>query len=450
MPDKIRLLPDTVASQIAAGEVVNRPASVVKEMMENSVDAGATAITVSYRNGGKELIKVIDDGEGMSPLDARMAFDKHATSKITRIEDVYALHTFGFRGEALASIAAIAHVELTTRRPEDELGTQLVVEGSRFQSQENVVAPVGSQFAVKNLFFNVPARRRALDKSTTEPRHIAEEFRRVAMCHPEMSFSLYGEDAPVYTLHPSGLKQRIVGLVGKHAAGNLLEVGTETSLVKITGFVGKPSSSKQTNREQYMYVNGRFFKSPYFHKAVMQAYEKLIPAGTQPSYFLFFEVDPDKIDVNIHPQKIEVRFDDGPAIWQIIHASVRESLAKTGAVSFMEFDDGGSVEIPVRKEGPIERIPPRRPILRTTLSGAKGWGGVRRRGCRILPAGTILWPVSAGTMPWSVSIAPCWSISRRDRAAESCRSATRRKASVAHSRWEAVMRPPPVPASWCW
>ena len=358
MPDKIRLLPDTVASQIAAGEVVNRPASVVKEMMENSVDAGATAITVSYRNGGKELIKVIDDGEGMSPLDARMAFDKHATSKITRIEDVYALHTFGFRGEALASIAAIAHVELTTRRPEDELGTQLVVEGSRFQSQENVVAPVGSQFAVKNLFFNVPARRRALDKSTTEPRHIAEEFRRVAMCHPEMSFSLYGEDAPVYTLHPSGLKQRIVGLVGKHAAGNLLEVGTETSLVKITGFVGKPSSSKQTNREQYMYVNGRFFKSPYFHKAVMQAYEKLIPAGTQPSYFLFFEVDPDKIDVNIHPQKIEVRFDDGPAIWQIIHASVRESLAKTGAVSFMDFDDGGSVEIPVRKEGPIERIPP--------------------------------------------------------------------------------------------
>ncbi len=245
MPDKIRLLPDTVASQIAAGEVVNRPASVVKEMMENSVDAGATAITVSYRNGGKELIKVIDDGEGMSPLDARMAFDKHATSKITRIEDVYALHTFGFRGEALASIAAIAHVELTTRRPEDELGTQLVVEGSRFQSQENVVAPVGSQFAVKNLFFNVPARRRALDKSTTEPRHIAEEFRRVAMCHPEMSFSLYGEDAPVYTLHPSGLKQRIVGLVGKHAAGNLLEVEIVCGMHQVPGW-------QQTIRPQHL------------------------------------------------------------------------------------------------------------------------------------------------------------------------------------------------------
>lgn len=359
MSDKIRLLPDTVASQIAAGEVVNRPASVVKEMMENAVDAGASSVTVSYRNGGKESVRVIDDGEGMSPVDARMAFDKHATSKITRIEDVYSLHTFGFRGEALASIAAIAHVELTTRRREDELGTRLVMKGSRFQSQEAAVAAPGSQFAVKNLFFNVPARRRALDKSTTEPRHIAEEFRRVAMCHPEMSFSLYGEDAPIYILPPSTLKQRIVGLTGKNSGGNLLEVGTETSIVTIQGFVGKPSSSKQSNRDQYLYVNGRYFKSPYFHKAVMQAYEKLIPAGTQPSYFLFFTADPDKIDVNIHPQKIEVRFDDGPAIWQIIHASVREALAKTGVVSFMDFDEEGHVEIPVRHEDDsVERIPP--------------------------------------------------------------------------------------------
>lgn len=358
MSDKIRLLPDTVASQIAAGEVVNRPASVVKEMMENAVDAGAAGITVSYRNGGKELIKVIDDGEGMSPIDARMAFDKHATSKITRIEDVYALHTFGFRGEALASIAAIAHVELTTRRHEDEIGTKLVIEGCRFQCQESVVVPKGSQFAVKNLFFNVPARRRALDKSTTEPRHIAEEFRRVAMCHSEMSFALYGEDAPIFNLQPSGLKQRIVGLIGKSIANNLLEVGTETSLVKVNGFVGKPSSSKQTNREQYLYVNGRYFKSPYFHKAIMQAYEKLIPAGTQPAYFLFFEVDPDKIDVNIHPQKIEVRFDDGAAIWQIIHAAVREALAKTGAVSFMDFEQEGYVEIPVNTpDSTISKIP---------------------------------------------------------------------------------------------
>ena len=358
MSDKIRLLPDTVASQIAAGEVVNRPASVVKEMMENSVDAGARTVTVSYRNGGKEFIKVIDDGEGMSPVDARMAFDKHATSKITRIEDVYTLHTFGFRGEALASIAAIAHVELTTRRSEDELGTRLVIEGSRFQGQDTVVAPLGSQFAVKNLFFNVPARRRALEKSTTEPRHIAEEFRRVAMCHPEMSFALYGDDAPIYNLQSSNLKQRIVGLMGKSMASNLLEVHTETSLIKVTGFVGKPTSSKQTNREQYFYVNGRFFKSPYFHKAVMQAYEKLIPSGTQPSYFMFFEVEPDRIDVNIHPQKIEVRFEDGPAIWQIINASVRETLAKTGAVSFMDFDENGHIEIPVRNDESVDRIPP--------------------------------------------------------------------------------------------
>lgn len=359
MSDKIRLLPDTVANQIAAGEVVNRPASVVKEMVENAVDAGASSITVSYRNGGKEFIKVIDDGEGMSPIDARMAFDKHATSKITCIDDVYALHTFGFRGEALASIAAIAHVELTTRRGGDELGTKLIIEGSRFQSQDSVVATQGCQFAVKNLFFNVPARRRALDKSTTEHRHIAEEFRRVAMCHPEMSFSLYGEDAPIYILQSSNLKQRIVGLMGKSAANNILEVSTDTSIVKITGFVGKPDSSKQTNREQYMFVNGRFFKSPYFHKAVMQAYEKLIPAGTQPSYFFFFEVDPEKIDVNIHPQKIEVNFDDGTAIWQIIHATVREALAKTGVVSFMNFEQEGNVEIPVRREGSsINRIPP--------------------------------------------------------------------------------------------
>lgn len=359
MADKIRLLPDTVASQIAAGEVVNRPASVVKEMMENAVDAGATSVTVSYRNGGKELIRVIDDGEGMSPVDARMAFDKHATSKITRIEDVYALHTFGFRGEALASIAAIAHVELTTRRREDELGTRLVIEGSRFQEQETVVAPAGSQFAVKNLFFNVPARRRALDKSTTEPRHIAEEFRRVAMCHPEMAFSLYGEEAPVYNLQPSGLKQRIVGLMGKSVGSRLLEVGTQTSLVRLTGFVGTTDSCKQTNREQYLYVNGRYFKNPYFHKAILQAYEKLIPAGTQPSYFLFFEVDPDKIDVNIHPQKIEVRFDDGPAIWQIVHAAVREALAKTGAVPLMDFDERDHVEIPVVKaDDRIGTVPP--------------------------------------------------------------------------------------------
>ncbi len=281
MADKIKLLPDTVANQIAAGEVVNRPASVVKEMMENAVDAGARSVTVSYRNSGKELIRIIDDGEGMSPIDARLAFDKHATSKITGIDDVYRLHTFGFRGEALASIAAIAHVELLTRRQDDELGTRLIIEGSRFQCQEMAVAPVGSQFSVKNLFFNVPARRRVLETSTTEHRHIAEEFRRVALTHPEIAFALYGEDAPVYNLPVSNLRQRIVGLIGKSIANNLLEVQTDTSIVKIYGFTGRPSGSRQSNREQYLFVNGRYFKSPYFHKAIMQAYEKLIPQGTQ-------------------------------------------------------------------------------------------------------------------------------------------------------------------------
>lgn len=359
MSDKIRLLPDTVANQIAAGEVVNRPASVVKEMMENAVDAGATSVTVQYRGGGKELIRVVDDGEGMSPVDARLAFDKHATSKITKIEDVYALHTFGFRGEALASIAAIAHVELTTRRREDELGTKIIIEGSRFQCQEVCTAPPGSQFCVKNLFFNVPARRRALDKSTTEHRHIAEEFRRVALCHPEMAFALHGEDAPIYSLQPSNLKQRIVGLIGRTMVNNLLEVDTETSIVRIKGFIGRPSAAKLKNNEQYLFVNGRFFKSPYLHKAVMQSYEKLIPAGTQPSYFLYLEVDPDRIDVNIHPQKIEVKFEDGPALWQILGASVREALAKTGAISFMDFDEEKAVDIPVApREGTALREPP--------------------------------------------------------------------------------------------
>lgn len=377
MSDKIRLLPDTVANQIAAGEVVNRPASVVKEMMENSVDAGASSVTVQYRGGGKELIRVVDDGEGMSPVDARLAFDKHATSKISRIEDVYSLFTFGFRGEALASIAAIAHVELVTRQKDEELGTKIIVEGSRFQCQEVCAAPAGSQFSVRNIFFNVPARRRVLEKSTTEHRHIAEEFRRVALCHPEMSFALHGEDALIYDLRPSNLKQRIVGLIGKGISNNLLEVDTDTSIVRIKGFIGRPSASKQTNREQYMFVNGRFFRSQYFHKAVMQAYEKLIPAGTQPSYFLYFDMDPDKIDVNIHPQKIEVKFEDGPAVWQILAASAREALAKTGAISFMDFDEEKTVDIPVlpRDGAPLHEPPvATRKDYNPFSTGAKGGG----------------------------------------------------------------------------
>lgn len=347
MSDKIRLLPDMVANQIAAGEVVNRPASVVKEMVENAIDAGAKSITVNYRNGGKDFIRIVDDGEGMSPTDARLAFDKHATSKISTIEDVYALHTFGFRGEALASIAAIASVELVTRRAEDELGTKIMIEGGRIAAQEADVCAQGSQFTVRNLFFNVPARRRALDKSSTEPRYIAEEFRRVALCNPDVEFALYGEDAPIYNVPPGNLKQRIVGLIGKNIFGKLLDVDTDTSVVKIRGYVGNVSTAKQTNREQYLFVNGRYFRSPYLHKAIIQAYDKLIPVTVQPSYFIYLEIEPDRIDVNIHPQKTEVNFEDGTIIWQILHAAVREALAKTGAVSLMEFDSELGADIPV-------------------------------------------------------------------------------------------------------
>ncbi len=358
MSGKIRLLPDNVASQIAAGEVVNRPASVVKEMMENAVDAGSGCVIVNFRDGGRELIQIIDDGEGMSPADARLAFDKHATSKITSLDDVYKLHTFGFRGEALASIAAVANVEVVTRREQDELGVKVTMEGSTFKGQEMVVAPKGSRFSVKNLFFNVPARRRQLDKSTTESRYITAEFQRVALCHCDVAFKLYNEDAPVYDLPVSSLKQRIVGIIGRGIAGNLLEVSTKTSIVAVEGYVGSPSAAKKSS-DQFMFVNGRYFKSPYLHKAILQAYEKLIPAGVQPSYFIYITVDPENLDVNIHPQKTEVRFEDGPAVWQILNAAVREALARTGAVPMMDFEDEKEVEIPVldRREQSAIRVP---------------------------------------------------------------------------------------------
>ena len=357
MSDRIRQLPDSVSNQIAAGEVVNRPASVVKEMMENAVDAGARNVTVNFRDGGKELIQVVDDGCGMSPVDARLAFDRHATSKISRVDDIYTLSTFGFRGEALASIAAVAEVQLRTRQHEDELGTAVEIAGGAFRSQEVVCCPPGTQFLVRNLFYNVPARRRFLDKSSTEARHITTEFQRVVLCHPEIAFQLYNNDAPVYNLPPSTLRQRIVGVIGKHIANNLLDVGADTSIVQVTGFVGRPSASKLTNRDQFLFVNGRYFKSAYFHKAILQAYEKLIPAGTQPSYFLYLTIDPERIDVNVHPQKIEIKFDDNQAVWQIIHAAVRESLGKLGMVPMMDFDVEQEVEIPVYRKGMRVRSP---------------------------------------------------------------------------------------------
>ncbi len=357
MADKIRLLPEFVANQIAAGEVVDRPASVVKEMMENAIDAGARRIQVNYRDGGRELIQIVDDGCGMSPVDARMAFDRHATSKIRSAEDIYALRTFGFRGEALASIAAVAQVELRTRQADDEMGTQVEIKGGMFVDQQPVMTPVGSQFFVRNLYFNMPVRRSMLEKTTTSGSQIKSEFQRVALCYPDIEFELYANDALVYQLPATTLAGRIVDLVGRSIKQNLLEVEASTSIASVRGFIGRPSAAKRRNAEQFLFVNGRYFENNYLVSALMRGYEKLIPQNLQPSYFLFLEIDPSRIDVNIHPKKTEVRFADKEAVWQIINAAVRESLAKSGAVPMMDFDRTTDVEIPIMRQGAVYQEP---------------------------------------------------------------------------------------------
>ncbi len=357
MADRIRLLPEVVANQIAAGEVVNRPASVVKEMMENALDAGASAVTVNFRDGGKDLIQIIDNGCGMSPIDARMAFDRHATSKIVDVEDIYALHTFGFRGEALASIAAVAQVELRTRQAADEVGTVTEINGGEFASQKPMMCPVGSQFQVRNLFYNVPARRRFLDKSTTSATQIKSEFQRVALCNPQVAFELYANEAPLYSLSATTLAGRIVDVVGRHIKQNLLEVNADTTIARLEGYIGRPAAAKKRNTEQFLFVNGRYFKSAYLSNAILKGYEKLIPEGHQPSYFLYLSINPARIDVNVHPQKTEVRFADEQAVWQIINAATRETLGKTGAVPLMDFDREMPVEIPVLQQGAVYNEP---------------------------------------------------------------------------------------------
>ena len=353
MADRIRLLPEVVANQIAAGEVVNRPASVVKEMMENAIDAGAQRVQVNFREGGRDLIQIVDDGCGMSPIDARMAFDRHATSKITAVDDIYSLHTFGFRGEALASIAAVSQVELRTRQEGDETGTCTEINGGQFVSQTPVMCPVGSQFFVRNLFYNVPARRKFLEKSTSSAAQIRAEFQRVALCNPQIAFELYANDQPLHKLGATTLAGRIVDVVGRHVKQNLLEVEADTSIARVTGYIGRPAAAKRRNSEQYMFVNGRFFKSTYLTGAIVKAYEKLIPENSVPSYFLYLEIEPSRIDVNVHPQKTEVKFADEEAVWQIVNAAARETLAKTGAVPPMDFDREGDVEIPVLERGAV-------------------------------------------------------------------------------------------------
>ena len=338
--DKIRVLPDGVANQIAAGEVVGRPASVVKELMENAVDAGSTVVTVNYRDGGKSLIQVVDNGCGMSDTDARLAFERHATSKIRSADDLYRLHSFGFRGEALPSIASVAEVELRTRTPYGELGTKVCIHGGRFQSQEPVQMPQGTQFSVKNLFYNTPARRRFLKEASVEARHIRTEFQRVALCNPGIAFTLCDGDAPLVQLPATNLRQRIVSAVGgREIAKNLLEVSVDTSMVRVEGFVGRPSAAKKTNREQFLFVNGRYFQSSYVRKAVLQAYDKLIPSDTQPSYFLYITIDPERIDVNVHPQKTEIRFDDEQALWQIFKGVIYREPDLGVDPSFNPFDE---------------------------------------------------------------------------------------------------------------
>ena len=356
MSDIIRLLPDSVANQIAAGEVIQRPASVIKELVENAVDAGAKHIDVLVVDAGKTSIQVIDDGKGMSETDARLAFERHATSKIREAADLFALRTMGFRGEALASIAAVAQVELRTCLEGEDLGTSLCISGSKVESQETVACPKGSNFQVKNLFFNVPARRKFLKSNQTELSNILTEFERIALVNPEVSFTLHHNGTEMLNLPAIQLKQRIMGVFGKKINQELLSVQVDTTMVRISGFVGRPESSRKKGARQFFFVNGRYMRHPYFHKAVVDAYEHLVPAGEQVSYFLYFEVDPENIDVNIHPTKTEIKFENEQAIWQILSAAIKESLGRFNAVPSIDFDTEGMPDIPAFENSPYSNL----------------------------------------------------------------------------------------------
>ena len=347
MSDVIHLLPDSVANQIAAGEVIQRPASVIKELVENAVDAGAKSIQVIVVDAGRTCIQVIDDGKGMSETDARLSFERHATSKIQNATDLFALHTMGFRGEALASIAAVAQVELLTRRQEDEIGTRLMIAGSKVTSQEPASCPVGSNFKVENLFFNVPARRKFLKTNATELSNILTAFERIVLVYPDIRFTLHHNGVELLNLRATNLRQRVADVFGKQYNQDLLPVEVHTAMATIMGFVGKPETARKKGGSDYLFVNGRYMKHAYFHKAVMTAYDRLIPEGMQIPYFLYFDVDPSQIDVNIHPTKTEIKFENEQAIWQILSAAVRDAIGKFCEVPSIDFDTVGSPEIPV-------------------------------------------------------------------------------------------------------
>ncbi len=346
MPDIIQLLPDHVANQIAAGEVVQRPASVVKELLENAIDAKAKQIKLVIKDAGKTLIQVIDDGIGMSTTDARLSFERHATSKIKSAEDLFNLHTKGFRGEALASIAAIAHVELKTKTGEAEVGTHLVIEGSKVVSQDVSVTQKGTIITVKNLFFNIPARRNFLKSNTVEMRHIVDEFHRVALAHPHIAFTMLSNGSTVFNLPASNTRQRIVNIFGSKTNAKLVPVTEETDIVKVTGFVLKPEFAKKSRGEQFFFVNHRFIKNGYLHHAVLSAFEGLIKEGSHPGYFLFLDVDPKSIDINIHPTKTEIKFDNEHAIYAMLRATIKHSLGQFSIAPVLDFDKDSGMDTP--------------------------------------------------------------------------------------------------------
>ena len=346
MSDVIKLLPDSVANQIAAGEVIQRPASVIKELVENAIDAEATHVQIILKDAGRTLIQIIDDGVGMSETDARLAFERHSTSKIRNAEDLFTLHTMGFRGEALASIAAISQVELRTRRQDEQLGTRLVINASQCESQEPDMCPVGCNFMIKNIFFNVPARRKFLKSNQVELSNIIKEFEKLALINNEVEFTLMHNGNVMYKLMKGTFRQRIAALMGNNMDQQLLPVSIDTSIVKVQGYIGKPENARKRNALQFMFANGRYMRHPYFHKAIMTAYEQLIPEGEQPNYFLKFEVEPQSIDVNIHPTKTEIKFEDEVPIWQILAAGVKETLGRFSEVPAIDFNTQDAPEIP--------------------------------------------------------------------------------------------------------
>ena len=347
MSEIIHVLSDAVANQIAAGEVIQRPASVVKELMENAVDAKATTIRVIIKDAGKTLIQIIDNGCGMSDLDAERCFERHATSKISKAEDLFSIRTSGFRGEALASMAAVAEVSLKTCQKGNELGIQIRIAGSKLESKDPVQAPVGSNFQVRNLFYNIPARRKFLKSDQTELRHIINEFNHVALTHPEIEFSMIHNQSEIFQLPVSNLRQRIIGVFGKSTNSYLIPLESETTLITISGFIGKPEHARRTYGEQFFFVNNRYIKHPYFHKAVMNGYDQILAADHIPSYFIYFTIDPSHIDVNIHPSKTEVKFEDERAIWQILLASVKKAIGKNNLSPSLDFDTEGVIDIPI-------------------------------------------------------------------------------------------------------